>query len=71
VLLTADQVASASNGAGYYISLYVTDAAGHGARWMDTANSRPSSEFIYAIEGLEGMPQQAVLYPPVPYTPAP
>ena len=46
-------------------------AAGRGARWMDTANNRPSSEFIYAIEGLEGMAQQAVLYPPIPYTQAP
>ena len=71
VLLTADQIASASNGGGYYISLYVTDSANRGARWMDTANNRPSSEFIYAIEGLEGMSQQAVLYPPVPYPPMP
>jgi hypothetical protein len=70
-LLTAEQIASASNGAGYYISLYVTDSANRGARWMDTANDRPSSEFVYAIEGIEGVDQRAVLYPPIPYTPAP
>ncbi|MEI7742690.1 MAG: hypothetical protein WCK58_02940, partial [Chloroflexota bacterium] len=69
--LTDDQVAAASNGAGYYISLYITDAAGSGARWVD-GTGRKSSEFIYAIEGLTGMPQQAVLYPPIPYqTPEP
>lgn len=71
ITLTDDQVSAASNGAGYYISVYITDANGVGARWVD-ATGRKSSEFIYAIEGLTGMPQQAVLYPPLPYrTPEP
>ena len=70
VVITDDQMAASSNGGGYYISLYVTDATGRGARWFDTANNRPSSEFIYALEGF-GDPLAVVHYPPIPYPPLP
>ncbi len=66
----ASGIASSSNGDGYYISAYVTDAAGNGAHWFDAANDRPSGEFIYALEGL-GRQQKVALYPPFPYQPAP
>ena len=67
--LHASTVEQGAAAAGGQVEFYVTDAANKTARWYDTANARPSSEFIYAIEGFGT--QMVVLYPPIPYPPVP
>lgn len=59
-----DNLAASYNGKGYYMRLYVTDANGNPATWVDE-KGKANTLFIYAVEN--GNPEAVKKYPEFPY----